>query len=476
MHGTSDISNTDAEYDAAGLLGHRWGQGIPIGSSAETGGDTILRYIGENHLCCLAMPGSGKFTDEQSRIILECAATRSQFIIDASGGQIASALIRELRKHARVKVFYAFGDELPEGLPELLGPSASHNEMDLLNPESSGYGVQCDAVAEIVHPDLTGSDSGDTGFFTPSAREVSSGVIMHIKEFGRPEEQNLATVANIIRQRKIFRFARAVMKNPNARKYAKERLAPFAEVGAEFDKTVNSILKTANLGLGFLSNDAISRLVRISSLDFEEMKHGPRPTVVLVTMPTKMLHQCRNWFSLLLGSALQRLNSTLPGRWPVLVTVDEAQLIPPQRELIQCYLESRKRGVQVCTYWQNTSGPDIYGKNALKHLEAGSDVVLYLGARDMNTARHVSERAGSSSVIVPHFSYAAERGAPGVLFNEQSCQVLTPQQVIGLNRNRAIAFIGGENSNAFIIGRRPWWDYPELRSRIAPDIFHRRKP
>jgi len=491
VYGTQGFSHTDAHLTEAGLLGHGWGEGIPVCESLESG--AVLRYCGENSLTCFGPPGAGKFTDLIARAVIECAATRSQFIIDASGGQIAAGTIHELRKYARVIAFSPFSEGLPPGVPELLGPSRSYNPMrTLLDPSSTAYGVQCDGLAEIVIPDVSGKESANGGFFTGRARGASSGVIMQLRACGKPEEQNLAEVARIILTRRIFALAREVMKQPKASRYVKDRLGPYAAPTAELDRTINSVLQTADEGLSFLSNEAISNVVRISSLRFEELKHGPRPTVVIVTMPVTMLRKCRGWFGMLISSALQELNSTPRGRWPVLMTIDEFGILPRQPLVELAYAESRKRGVQLFCFLQHTGQAlEVYGENGLKNFESGSDVLIYLPPRDLATAQAVSERAGRGTVVVPQYSYSHDlrRGHEGELienlgYGEHPWDVLTPQQVMSLGRNRAVMFTPG-SSNAVIVGRRPWFDttmpghereeHAELRRRIGADPYHRAK-
>jgi len=69
--------------------------------------------------------------------------------------------------------------------------------------------------------------------------------------------------------------------------------------------------------------DHFQNAVMQSSVSFEELNGRARPAVVMVAIPATMPPKCRGWFSVLISSALQELNSSPRGRWPVQVTVDE---------------------------------------------------------------------------------------------------------------------------------------------------------
>jgi type IV secretory pathway TraG/TraD family ATPase VirD4 len=250
---------------------------------------------------------------------------------------------------------------------------------------------------------------------------------------------------------------------------------------------VLSILQTADEGLSFLSNKAISDVVRISSMHPEEMKHGERPTVVIVTMPVSMLRHCRNWFGLTVSTFLEVLNSSPRGRWGVLFEVDECGILPRQRLIEQAYAESRKRGVQLFCFFQHLGQFDIYGKNGkgINNFESGSEVALFMPPRDLDTARYISDRAGRGTAVVPQYSFSKGRNnrtERNLSFGEQAFDVLTPQQAMNLGRYSAVMFRGGK---ALLVGRRPYFDntlpghqraeHAQLRHLIAADPYHKGK-
>jgi type IV secretory pathway TraG/TraD family ATPase VirD4 len=200
-----------------------------------------------------------------------------------------------------------------------------------------------------------------------------------------------------------------------------------------------------------------------------------------------MVHKCRGWFGLMLSTFLQVLNNSPRGRWPVLVTCDELGILPKQPLVEQSYAESRKKGVQLFCFFQHTGQTvEIYGESGLTNFESGSDVTIYFNS-ELETAKRVSERAGRGTAVVPQFSFG--KGGPrgnrierNLSFGEQPYDVLTPQQVMALDRYRAVVFVrGAENANALLLGRRPYFDtsrpgwereeHARLRRIVAPDPY-----
>lgn len=496
--GTQDVAWRDSELSATGLIGAPWGHGIRCGYSWEgavngDGTKTVLRYCGENSLIGFGPPGAGKGTDFQIPAIIEFGsvgngagdgndsgeAGGSMIVVDPSG-QLTACTIEEVRKRARVIVLAPFTEGLPPGLPELIGPSRGYNPLPiLLDPKSQSFESNAALIAELVIPDDTGRQSSESRFFTGRARGLGAGVMMQLMLNYPPEQQNLAEVCRIIMGRKIFAFARTAMLQPGNR-FVKDRLAPYARIDAPGDKTINSILGTADNGLEFLSDRAISRVVRISSLRFADLKIGPRPTVVYIVLPVSRLDSS-GWFRMLVGAGLMELNATPRGTWPVMVMVDEAALCGKLSLIQRAYAESRKRGVQLYCWFQNTNqAASIYGDPDWKNMLSGSDIQLILPPRDLSTARLASELGGKKSVVTHNYSYSEDMHAANgyrsnLGFGEVGRDVYTPHEVMALGRHAALLFAPSLSKNILHIYRAPYWEDRELKKRVGVDPYHRHK-
>lgn len=488
--GTQDVAWHDAELKAAGLIGAPYGHGIRCGYSWEAsinggGTKTVVRYCGENSLIGFGPPGAGKGTDFQIPAIIEFgsgggADTGGSMIVVDPSGQLTACTIEEVRKRARVIVLAPFSEGLPPGLTELIGVSRGYNPMPiLLDPSSQSFESNASLLAEMVIPDETGRQSSESKFFVGRARGLVAGVMMQLMLNYPPEQQNLAEVCRIIMGRKIFAFARAAMLQAGNR-FVKDRLAPYARPDAPGDKTINSILGTADNGLEFLSDRAVSRVVRTSSFRFADLKEGPRPTVVYVVLPVSRLDSS-GWFRMLVGAGLMELNATPRGKWPVMMMVDEAALLGRLSLIQRAYAESRKRGVQLYCWFQNTNqAASIYGDPDWKNMLSGSDIQLILPPRDLSTAKLASELGGQKTVVTHNYSYSDDpRSANGVRgnlgFGEVGRDVYTPHEVMALGRHAALLFAPALSKNIIQIYRAPYWQDRELKKRVGDDPYHQHK-
>lgn len=479
--GTQDVAWRDAELGEAGLIGAPWGHGIRCGYSWEgavngDGTKTVIRYCGENSLIGFGPPGAGKGTDFQIPAITEFQG--SMIVVDPSG-QLTACTIEETRKRARVVVLAPFTEGLPPGLPEVIGRSGGYNPMPiLLDPRSQAFESNAALLAELVIPDDTGRQSSESKFFTGRARGLVAGVMMQLMLNYPPEQQNLAEVCRIIMGRDIFAFARLALQMDN--RFVKDRLAPYARVEAATDKTINSILGTADNGLEFLSDRAISEVVQLSSFRFADLKTAPRPIVVYVVLPVSRLDSS-GWFRMLCGAGLMELNASPRGKWPVMMLVDEAALLGRLSLIQRAYAESRKRGVQLYCWFQNTNqAASIYGDPDWRNMLSGSDIQLFLPPRDLTTAKLASELGGKKTVVTHNYSYSddprGENGLRGnVGFGEVGRDVFTPHEIMGLGRNAALLFAPSLSKNILQIYRAPYWEDRELKKRVGVDPYHQHK-
>src|SRR5262249_55914775 len=155
--------------------------------------------------------------------------------------------------------------------------------------------------------------------------------------------------------------------------------APFAEV----DKTLRSIVETALAELAWLGGEAIERVLRTSSFNWDDLKNSARPVAVFVLLPVNKLESHKPFLTLCWGAALMGLGKSERGRHRVLLTVDEAALCKHMPILMRAFAESRKRGVALSIWFQDTyQAEDIYGK-AWRTMLSGSDLQVFLRPRDL---------------------------------------------------------------------------------------------
>lgn len=469
-HGSQGLGKTDADLRAAGLLGGKYGEGIRVGASLESG--ETLRYAGldaENSLVGYGPPGSGKGVAFQINSLAE--ANASSVTIDPSGQLFATCAPELLRRGFRVIPIMPFKDGFPEEIGRLSMQSRCLNPMDALKPESDSFDGDCGQMAQLLKSEekATGGDP----FFPLAGRNLIKLLIASVKLYAHPSEQNLCEVYHKLGN--IFDWARLVMAKPDLPRFIATPMRRWAASGAEMDRTLRSIVETAIAELSWLGDEAIERVLRTSSFEWRDLKNGPRPVAVFVLLPVNKLESHKALLTLCAGAALMGLGESERGRHRVLFTIDEAALLGYMPMLQRAFAESRKRGVQLSVWFQNIhQSASIYGP-AWKNMLSGSDLQIFLRPRDLGTAQFICEQIGTTTEIVPHLSYGDRRTQENVSFSEHGRPVMFPQEAMALPKGTAVLIAPGRSKNVLLIWARPWFECPDLKGKLGNDPYHRHR-
>jgi type IV secretion system protein VirD4 len=478
-HGTAKLARLN-DIRAGGLLGHKWGTGIRLAYAPDINGEYrpefVMRYTGENSLITVGDPGTGKMTDQIAPAIWE---NRDRHIISVCPkGQAAPMCIEQARKRGKVKVFYPTAEGLPDGVAELLGPTDTYNAMRaVLKGSLETLPINADALASTIVPEENSGSDG--GIFSKGATRIVSGVMQGLMLYAPPEKQNLGEVARIITTREVFKLAFEWWKRPGS-EYVMQRLGILTQPGAPADKTVCSILATVDNAVSFLCNPSVAHLLGgTSGWCFTDLKREKKPVTVFIMVSAKFA-QSSALLRIFSGAAMQELLSSTRGPLPVLFIIDEFANLGRIPVFETAFTLARGYGVQLWVFVQNVpqiSSPKLYGEKAWKSFLSGVDVQMYLSSiREPETARFVSDMAGSKTVGLPQYSYSAERESAG--WGEHPRPVFTPHEVMGLPRNTLLMFAWGRVSNVMLCLRRPYFDDDELKRKavIGIDPYHEPLP
>ena len=462
--GSADVA-TDVDLRLANLTGGKPGEGIRLGYDQS---GNIIRYRGDSHLILVAPARSGKFTDVLSHALSEY---RGSVIVIDPKGQVAAVTKKRRAELGDVIVLSPFEEGLPRRLPQLLGPSKSYNPMMLLNPKSSSFEVECDSMAETLIAKDT--ESRDGGFFTDNARRGVAGIIMELKssDLYREDEQNLARVCEIMCSDELFTFSRRAVQ-PGGNPFVKTRLSQFAREGAEQSNGVREIITTAEGQLSFIAGTALNNVLKRSDFRFDDLKR--RPTTVYLVLPAKFLSPCRRWFRLVIGAAVEELISTQKGRVPVLCIIDEFAQLGRVPVIETAMSEAAGHGLQLWPILQNIPQlVGLYGRDGWKTFMSGAQIQQFYAPREDDTADYVSKNAGKRTVITQSQSKDPRGDDRGSGTSETGRDVFTPDEVMGIDRDRFLMFARGMVRH-IIDGRRiPYYDgrAADVGRHCSPDPY-----
>jgi type IV secretion system protein VirD4 len=369
-YGNSRLASID-DLRACGLSGGTWGHGLTIGE--DTAG-SIMRYAGPNGICLIA-PRGGKNTTCATRMIGE--AENTAFVVVDPKGELLAINRRRRASIGPTRHIAPVKDGLPEELHHFVDSSDSYNPLYGLNPKSDSYVAENDSIAQmVIAPDDSGQTK-DSNFFDEGAQSAESGLTQYLIEF-EPDKATLPRMAEIASTNEIFDIAAFVMQYGSTA--MKARLAIFGdETARRMQGGINDILRTLRKGVRFLTDPAIARIFQTPKepCDFGDLKHGPHPGTVFISIPAKFTNITRPVFRVLSGCAVSRLQSTPPGEWRVACLIDEFPMLGRVPVFLTAFAEGRGHGISMIPIAQEPSQiVTAYGKEGLRTILAGCEVQL----------------------------------------------------------------------------------------------------
>jgi type IV secretion system protein VirD4 len=449
-------------------------RGLPIGYSKwwerlryETR-KGFLKKPGESSMILMAPARSGKGTDILVPMLLDWEG--SCIVLDPKGQLAAiTAFHRQKRLKQNVIILNPF-NEWPDYIGDV--PHSGFNPLVNLDPKSESFGVDCDSLAEGFVIEKPGDRDSH---WMQSARQTVSGVVMAVCD-APPEKRNLASVHEIISGPRFFEFARDVVKRGDPLMTA--RLGRFAAEGASENRELSSIHSSALTSGGFMSSKAILRSLAGPAKGQPELRWRDlrkRPTTVYVILPVRYLNTCRQWFRLVLASALNDLLVEDAKGVPILMMMDEFAQMGRLSVIENSMALSAGMGLTMLPVVQSAGAlKEIYGEQMQSFLSmAGCQ--LYFAPRDPFTANLISDLAGQTEVIAHSRSVSIDHktGEPHVsdTVNQQARKVLLPDEVMALGRHEML--IRMENVPDIIRAkRRPYYEDYHYRRYASPDPYH----
>ena len=431
---------TDSDLKRAGY--YKPG-GIRIGLSPD--GKRPLFYHGAGHLLLACAARSGKAFTVLVALILSLPRKTSLLIIDPKG-ELTCICAHFLARSRKVIVLNPYGLWQKElrGLKQ-----GRYNPMMDLDPKSIDFHSACD---KLVSSFWIEKPNDNDAFFSPTAKQVVSGVIAALRKYGKPEEQNLAVVRDVITGShgpSLIEFARKCMTLPDP--YIRQKLARLAQPRAEESKEVAGIIATAITMTGFIGSEAISETFKGSDFSFRQLKTTPGMCVCSI-LPLNRMDVVPQFNSLLTGCMLDGVleESQRGRRVKVLVIIDEISSLGFMKSLQDAWgMAAGAAGLQILAVYQDVSQIRNQFGNAWQTILQNSAIKIFFGSRDQETRETVSRLAGLTEVFTRNRSVSADfqTGRPHVSDSTSSTTrpVIHPHEVGELRDDEALIFAEGVN-------------------------------
>ncbi|QJW95402.1 hypothetical protein FTUN_2951 [Frigoriglobus tundricola] len=284
-------------------------------------------------------------------------------------------------------------------------------------------------------------------FFPDASEHLIQTVISAVLWGGEPVDRHLATVADIIASPELLANTLAAIQHTDAYGGALRTLGRQAAQleGREKASVLSSI---AAQYLGWLNSAPVRDTIRTSTVDPMWLK--TRNADLFVCIPPERLRSANGYVRYLLNGILRRLVEGPPDESrPVMVILDEVSLIGRLNILEEAVTLFAGWGVVTAYIWQSLGQvQDLFPGDKAKTFLANNSLQIFGKTNDLETAKHISERIGDTTVLGTSVQNGESTSYPtgvesrqgsgqrstswSVTHNEMGRRLIRPEEVLAL--------------------------------------------
>ena len=353
--------------------------GFVASSSSPRKGRTPVYYDGDGHLMTIAPTGAGKGTGAIIPTLLTYPGP--VVVLDPKGENYAvtARRRREMGQHVIVLDPFAITGANSDTLNPL-------ELVDKNDPEAIDVAA---LLAElIVKPALSNADP----FWDDRARQLVTALCLHVAISRPPVLRNLSEVRYLLNQGKEdLKFTiKEMQKSPNA-----DVNQAASIINNPADKTVSSILSTAQNQVDFVRGTQVPAAMSMTSFDLDGLRRGDAMTIYLILPPERLdTHSqlLRLWIGIFINTILKRRHKCTQN---TLFIIDEAAQLGRLNELQRALTLMRGYGLLTWTFWQDLSQLKSTYPNNWESLFNNCQVHTTFGMTNLNMANKVSDLYGT---------------------------------------------------------------------------------
>lgn len=342
----------------------------------------------EGHLITIAPTGSGKGVSCAIPALLTWQGPT--IVVDPRGENYAvTAERRRAMGHIvhRLDPFKIAGDDEGDSL----------NPMDLIDPNADDFE---DNAAVVAHLCMQG---GSLGHSDPFWDERASTLVVKIivSLFERMQRRpTLADVQNILKKGAVHddtlqdAFPTIDEQNLKTPRLTLIQVLNASEFASE--RTLSSILATANSHLGFLRSPAVHSSLTSSTIHLDDITAGAMQTIYLIIPPDKLISHgklIRLWIGVMLA-AISRRRRAPPQ--PTLFIIDEAAQLGEVNEIRSALTLMRAYGMRVWLFFQDMSQLQAVYKKDWESIMNNCKIQQFFGAKSPHAKKALQTYLGDT--------------------------------------------------------------------------------
>lgn len=359
---------------------------------------------------------------------------------------------------------------------------------------------------------LTGQDaSGDNRFFQDKARFWLDGIMRGlVVERGGVSFASLADAIAMMRGDWDAWLTRAAHMAIHGPADLDAVFGEMVEMNKGEARTFNGVAGELTNALAFMADPALrNTFVDPDQADFSLdvlTSGGTDGGIVFLIMPPELLATNAALIRAVF-STMRTLKQRAPSSPPVVMAIDEAAALGPFGEIAELFSIGRGFNLTPVVFYQDHGQiRRNLGPTGAMTLSANAGMELYLGGgiRDLETATHLSRRLGNQTIalderlIQERAQHAKRRGFRAVLFEgadpwqvglelrqmefeaqhvkRQARALMEPNEILALPPEQTLVLAGGYNLPPFLAEKRAYFTRRDLAGRFFPNPYVERDP
>lgn len=460
---------------------------------------------GNGHLLTVAPTRAGKGTGQIIPNLLTWQG--SVLVIDIKGeNYLRSAGYREKKLNQKVLRFAPF-----EKVSDIWNPILSiHASPDTETKSNESTPEEEEDARYLTNLLITLSGSSDAAFWENSAKNFLEGLLLYVRtapltsanlDSNDPEHQYQLRERSMREVRRLLSLKKKAFKKLLTAMGETKRPI-IVQAGNNLSRLMSGNSKTGQSILAMALEQtavwAYQRLHKVTykksekpddlepapnDFSFEQMRDGN--TSIYLIIPPDYLTEYRAVLRVMIGFAMRELRQSFvkhkkddeyKEKPPVLFILDEFPQLAYMRPIEEALLYLAGYDVRFWFFVQDISQLQLHYKNSWQTFFANTGTQCFFGVSDIATASLVSEIAGITTTqhtthhnnqVYPPHSYTTVT-LQSTTINNNPRQLITPDEVMGLQENEQIIFIKG--INPIRCDRPNYYEFSEIneRSNIKP--------
>ena len=330
--------------------------------------------------------------------------------------------------------------------------------LNLVNPENSdGYNplahikneIDVDVIANTIMKGQSSDGSQSDPYWDNMAEMLLKALIYFLKAVRPPEEQNLASCAEMVRAANSSGGGNKLTELMEILPYDHPARMNYKSIEIAPDKTYSSILSTLQSKLGKFDSKEIAEVTSTNTIDFETI--GAERTVVYVI--SSDTHTAYDFLlTIFFSQMIQQLydfadknGGALPV--PTYFILDEFANIGHIPDFDKKISTSRSRKISFSVILQNLDQLEAVYEKANETIIGNCDTHVFLGSNSQKTVEYFSKQLGEKTISRNNYSVNRDKGEwkTGSSESDQimARALMTPDELRRMDNDLCIIFEKG---------------------------------